>query len=112
MSSKPMSKEEILNACARDLAEMMFHITTEYKGHEADIGALLTNQLGAYIAICAKDPQAALAEAAEHLKSTDYSQIRAAHYGYATLGVNGTKTIQKPENVLFMGDPRERRRDD
>lgn len=113
MSSKKMSKDEILDAAARDLAELMFHITTEYKGYEPEIAALMTNQLGAYIAICAKNPQAAIDEAADHLRSTDYGRIRAAHFGYATLGVSCTKEIERPKgDVLFMGDPRERKRDD
>lgn len=109
----PEKREQILDDAATFLAEMMFEITTKYKGLEKDIGAMLVHQTGAYISICAKNPQEALVEAANALGNTDYGRIRAAHYGYATLGKAATKPLVKPSgDVVQLGDPRNRRRTD
>lgn len=110
MTQQP-TKEQILDIAAQSLAKFMFHMITHFKGHEREIAAMMTNQLGAYIAISTKNPQAALAEAADHLGNIDFGAIRAAHFGYATLGVDSPKELKKPNAsvVLQMGDPRHRR---
>lgn len=109
----PEKKEELLEDAARFLAEMMFEITTKYRGIEKDVAGLMTNQLGAYISICTKNPQEALVEAANHLGNTDFGTIRAAHFGYQTLGVGAPKKLKRPgASVVQLGDPRARGKTD
>ncbi len=104
----PAVRDALLEDAARFLAEMMFEVTTKYKGLEKEVAVLMTNQLGAYISICTKNPGEALVEAANHLGNTDFGAIRAAHFGYQTLGVGEAKRVKRPEsaNVVQLGDPR------
>lgn len=113
----PEQQAQKLDEVARLLAETMFQLTTDFKGLEKEIASILTNQLGAYISICTKSPQEALAEAANRLGNTDFGAIRAAHFGYSTLGATGTqivsrrrndKVLNEDDNVLQIGDPRNR----
>ncbi len=107
------AKEALLADAAQFLAEAMFEITTKYRGLEREIAGLLTNQLGAYISICTNAPQQALADAANHLGNTDFGAIRAAHFGYQTLGMDSAKKIKRPTgNVVQIGDPRNRGKTD
>ncbi len=108
------TKEEVLDIAAQSLAKFMLHVVTHFKGCEREVAQMMTNQLGAYIAISTKNPQAALAEAADHLGNYDFGAVRAAHFGYATLGVDAPTELKKPNNsvVLQMGDPRHRRKSD
>ncbi len=112
MTTKEMIREEILDQAAQDMSEFMFHITTAYKGHEPDVAGMLVSTIGAYLSICAKRPQEILDDAAEQLRKTDHGRIRAAHFGYATLGVDKPVPVKPPEgNVFKIGDPRQRRKD-
>ncbi len=94
------AKEALLSDAAQFLAEAMFEITTKYRGLEREIAGLLTNQQ-------------ALADAANHLGNTDFGAIRAAHFGYQTLGMDSAKKIKRPTgNVVQIGDPRNRGKTD
>src|SRR3954464_14006368 len=107
----PAEVEALLADAAHFLAESMFELTTKYKGLEKEVAAMMVHQLGGYISICTKNPQEALVEAANALGNTNYGAIRAAHFGYQTLGVDGAKNLQKPtDNLVQMGDPRQQRR--
>ncbi len=102
-------RAEMLEKLAQFLAKSMFKITTDYKGLEKEAAEMMIAQLGGYISICTKNPQQALAEAANTLGNTDFGAIRAAHFGYQTLGVETAKPLIKPtSNVVQMGDPRQR----
>jgi hypothetical protein len=113
----PAAREAKLEEIAKFLAEVMYQLTTDFKGYEKEIGQLLTNQLGAYISICTKNPGEALVEAANHLGNTDFGAFRAAHFGYSTLGATGTQRVARQrgaeiltpdDNVHHIGDPRNR----
>ncbi len=85
-------QQKAADAIAKDMSEFMFHLTMAYKGHERFVAEMLTNSLCAYTAIAAKDPRAALRQTARAILKFNFSQIRAAHFGYKTLGM-------KPEQL-------------
>ncbi len=112
MSATELTKEEKLDEAARMLAEFMYGLTIDFKGLEREIAMMMTAQLGGYVAVVSKKPKEAIEACAKNLLKTDYNAIRAAHFGYQTLGVDSPREVDRPSGTLVqMGDPRQRRKD-
>ncbi len=94
MSIGKMTKDEILEHAAREMAELMFMLTTECKGHERDISGMLARQLAQYVAIVSKNPAAALKAVAKIVEEAPYGDLRAEHFGY-TLGVDAPRKAER-----------------
>lgn len=112
MSTRELSKDEVLDSLATFLGEMMLELTTTYKGHEKDVAYALATQLGAYIAIVSRTPDKALGAVAKRILETDYAALRAAHFGYTTLGVTAPvaprdNSVEAP--VIHIGESKGRR---
>ncbi len=113
MTVKDMSAPEKMDQFAMELAEFMFHMTTEYKGYEKEVAKLLARQLGAYVSIVSKNPAAALNAVAEVVRNHDYVGTRADHFGY-TLGADATKkpkVITRSPNIVNIGEFKGKRDD-
>ncbi len=96
--------EKIYNQITADLAKMLFEIVNNYPGHEPEVCRLMTAQIGSYIAISAKDPQAALNFYATRLAHFDHATVRTDYFAN-TLGVRNTRPAGKPLADQPLADP-------
>lgn len=110
--TRELTKDEVLDELATFLGETMLELTTTFKGLEKEVAYSLANQLGAYISIVSKDPPKALAAIAKRIIETDHNALRAAHFGYTTLGVKAPvasreESVDAP--VIHIGEAKGRR---
>ena len=108
MTVQEMTVDEKRDHLAKDLAEMMVYLTTQFKGLEFDVATYLARQLGAYVSIVSKDNDngkfivSNLGAIADIVRNHDYRQTRADHFGYK-LGVDESQRprIVKPPKLVI-----------
>lgn len=95
--------ETLDDELADDVGQLMAALTTKYRKAPRELAIALARSLGLYIALAAKDPRAALDEAAALVRNTPFGKLKTMHFG-STLAEGGVRLVKPtPEQVVRTG---------
>jgi hypothetical protein len=90
---------------AYDFARMMSVLLLKWSNAENDIANVLTDSLGALVAISAKEPAVTLERVAGRLKAFPWKDVRTAHFG-ERLGVPAQNVEPVVGELIQFGRPK------
>jgi hypothetical protein len=121
---KQKNEDQIHETAAMDMAVVMAQLVKKYRHYPKILAMVLTDSLGAYLAMVSDTPQKAIDIAVKRLQNVEINQVRASYYGFK-LGVvendreettpptasPGSPSVSESGAPVFQGEPRGRRPD-